>query len=97
MLLPIYWLKEESYWEDQELYTNMSMPLKAGTFVLCARPCLYNPFWQMIRYDEENILLNSRWHGIYSFNMKTYEVKKIESFTENNYTSIFWTPTSVCG
>ena len=27
MLLPIYWLKEESYWEDQELYTNMSMPL----------------------------------------------------------------------
>ena len=27
MLLPIYWLKGESYWEDQELYTNMSMPL----------------------------------------------------------------------
>ncbi|RAZ93190.1 hypothetical protein DK853_41545, partial [Klebsiella oxytoca] len=39
-------------------------------------PVYYNPFWQMIRYDEENILLNSRWHGIYSFNMKTYEVKK---------------------
>ena len=52
-------------------------------------PVYYNPFWQMIRYDEENILLNSRWHGIYSFNMKTYEVKKIESFTENNYTSIY--------
>lgn len=27
MLLPIYWLNEESYWEDQEPYTDMSMPL----------------------------------------------------------------------
>ena len=98
MLLPIYWLKEESYWEDQELYTNMSMPLISWNLLYYAQdPVYYNPFWQMIRYDEENILLNSRWHGIYSFNMKTYEVKKIESFTENNYTSIYLTPTSVCG
>ena len=33
-------------------------------------PVYYNPFWQMIRYDEENILLNSRWHGIYSLSSK---------------------------
>lgn len=52
-------------------------------------PAFYTPFWEMIRYDDENILLNSRWHGIYSFNMTTYELKKIESFAENNYTSIY--------
>ncbi len=52
-------------------------------------PACYNPFWQMIRYDEENILLNSRWHGIYSFNIKSREMKKIESSAEKNYTCIY--------
>lgn len=52
-------------------------------------PAYYTPFWEMIRYDDANILLNSRWHGIYSFNTVTCELKKIESFTEENYTSIY--------
>lgn len=52
-------------------------------------PAYYTPFWEMIRYDDVNILLNSRWHGIYSFNTVTCELKKIESFTEENYTSIY--------
>ncbi|MDD3036913.1 hybrid sensor histidine kinase/response regulator transcription factor [Bacteroides sp.] len=53
-------------------------------------PALYNPFWEMIRYDEENILLNSRWHGIYSFNLKTREFNKATTFDEKNYTSIYF-------
>lgn len=52
-------------------------------------PAYYTPFWDMLRYNEENILLNSRWHGIYLFNLKTNELKKIESFTEKNYTRIY--------
>lgn len=52
-------------------------------------PALYNPFWEMIRYDEENILLNSRWYGIYSFNLKTKEFGKVTTFDEKNYTSIY--------
>lgn len=52
-------------------------------------PAYYTPFWQMVRQDDENILLNSRWHGIYSFNLKTNELKKIESFAEKDYTSIY--------
>lgn len=52
-------------------------------------PAYYTPFWEMIRYDDEHILLNSRWHGIYTFNMKTCELKKVESFTEKNYASIY--------
>lgn len=52
-------------------------------------PALYNPFWEMVRYDEDNILLNSRWHGIYSFNMVTREFSKVTAFDEKNYTSIY--------
>lgn len=51
-------------------------------------PSFYTPFWKMIRTDHEHILLNSRWHGIYSFNLKTGELKKIDSFAEKNYTGI---------
>lgn len=51
----------------------------------------------MIRFDDENILLNSRWHGIYSFNMRTYELKKIESFTEKTIPAFIWTLITVFG
>lgn len=30
-------------------------------------PAYYVPFWEMVRYDDEHILLNSCWNGIYSF------------------------------
>lgn len=52
-------------------------------------PAFYTPFWKMIHYDDEHILLNSHWHGIYSFNLRTNELKKIESFAEKNYTAIY--------
>lgn len=56
---------------------------------LAKDPAFYTPFWEMIRYDEQHILLNSRWHGIYSFNLRTKVLEKIESFNEKNYTSIY--------
>lgn len=43
----------------------------------------------MVRYDDEHVLLNSCWNGIYSFNIKTRELKKIETFTSKSYTAIF--------
>lgn len=49
----------------------------------------YNPFWKMIRYDDEHILLNSHWNGIYSFNIKTNELEKLDEFTGKSYTCIF--------
>lgn len=49
---------------------------------------VYIPFWEMVRYDDQNILLNSCWAGIYKYNMKTNALKKLESFTENNYSCI---------
>lgn len=52
-------------------------------------PAYYVPFWEMVRYNDEYILLNSYWNGIYSFNLKTHELKKIEAFTEKSYTTIF--------
>ena len=48
----------------------------------------YTSFWEMIRYDEETVLLNSRWRGIYSLDLVNFEIKKIESFTGINYTAI---------
>lgn len=52
-------------------------------------PDSYNPFWKMIRYDEHTILLNARWYGIYSFNLKTNQLKKVDDFKEGNYTSLY--------
>lgn len=52
-------------------------------------PASYNPFWKMIRYDDDTILLNARWYGIYSFNLKTNQIKKVDAFKESNYTSIY--------
>lgn len=52
-------------------------------------PAYYVPFWDMVRYDDEHVLLNSCWNGIYSFNIKTRELKKIETFTSKSYTAIF--------
>ncbi|MEA5081899.1 MAG: two-component regulator propeller domain-containing protein [Dysgonamonadaceae bacterium] len=49
----------------------------------------FTTFWKMIRYDDETVLLNSRWHGIYSFDMKTSELSKIDSFTGDNYSTIY--------
>ena len=43
----------------------------------------------MVRYDDEHILLNSCWNGIYSFNIKTHELKKVDAFTGKSYTTIF--------
>lgn len=47
------------------------------------------PFWEMVRYDDEHILINARWNGIYSFNVRTFGLEKLETFNEKNYTSIF--------
>ena len=52
-------------------------------------PAYYVPFWEMVRYDDEHILLNSCWNGIYSFNIKTHELKKVDAFTGKSYTTIF--------
>lgn len=47
------------------------------------------PVREMIRYDEDTILLNTKWRGIYSFDLKTHKVKKIDSFSEKHYSSIY--------
>ena len=53
-------------------------------------PDFYTPFWQMVRYDDSHILLNSRWHGIYSFDLNTNELEKVDYFSEQNYTNIYF-------
>lgn len=52
-------------------------------------PALNIAFWGMLRYDDEHILLNSKWYGIYSFNLKTNELKKESYFPKENYTSMY--------
>lgn len=71
------------------IYKYVYATRKIEPLYYAQEPAFYTPFWQMIRYDEEHILLNSRWHGIYSYNLRTAEFKKIEYFNETNYTSIY--------
>ena len=49
----------------------------------------YTTFMDMVRYDEETVLLNSRWRGIHSMNILNYEIQKVEYFKGVNYTSIY--------
>lgn len=49
----------------------------------------YAPVWEMIRYDDESVLLNTQRSGIFSFNLKTNKVRKVDSFSGKNYSSIF--------
>ena len=46
-------------------------------------------FYEMVRYDEEHILINTRWHGIYFFNLKDASMERLEMFAGNNYTCIY--------
>lgn len=47
------------------------------------------PFRKMVRYDNKTILMNTQWNGIYSFNTETKQLKKMEEFTANNYSSFY--------
>ncbi len=49
----------------------------------------FTTFWEMMHYTDDTILLNSRWHGIYSFNLTNLELRKIDCFTGENYTAIY--------
>ena len=49
----------------------------------------YTPFLQMIKYDDDRILLNTKRHGIYSYKLSNGEIKKLNYLTGENYTSIF--------
>ena len=47
------------------------------------------PFRKMIQYDDKHILINTRWHGVYSYQLQTGKMKKVPYLTDGNYTSIY--------
>lgn len=49
----------------------------------------YTPFLEMIKYDDNQVLLNTQRHGIYSYQLSNGEMKKINYLKGENYTSIF--------
>lgn len=52
-------------------------------------PNLYVPFLQMIRYDERSILINSRWSGIYRYDLQQNKLTKLEELDLPKYSRIF--------
>lgn len=49
----------------------------------------YTPFLEMIKYNNDRVLLNTQRHGIYSYQLSNGEIKKLNYLTGENYTSIF--------
>lgn len=52
-------------------------------------PSGFTPFWEMIRYDKDQVYINTRWHGVYSYQLATGKMERIKYLSEGNYTSIF--------
>lgn len=46
-------------------------------------------FKKMLKYDENHILINTQWYGIYLFDLRTNQIKKIDAFPDKNYNSIY--------
>lgn len=52
-------------------------------------PSGHTTFLEMIRYDKNQVLLNTRWYGVYLFNLNSGEIKIIDYLTGSNYSKIF--------
>lgn len=52
-------------------------------------PSGFTPFLEMIRYDNDQVYINTRWHGVYSYRLSTGKLNKINYFSNGNYTSLF--------
>lgn len=52
-------------------------------------PSGYTPFLEMIRYDDNHVLINTQRHGVYSYRLTSGEIEKIDYLMGENYTSIF--------
>lgn len=59
------------------------------TLYLEQNPKTYISFRKMVRYDNRHILINTSWHGIYLFDLNTNQLKKIDHFTDQNYTCVY--------
>ncbi|WP_288360090.1 two-component regulator propeller domain-containing protein [uncultured Bacteroides sp.] len=62
---------------------------KWNTYFFKQLPNAHIPFRKMVYYDNNTILMNTQWNGIYSFNMKTKQLKRIEDFAADNYSAIY--------
>ncbi len=71
------------------IYKYVYATRRLESLLLAKNPATSCSFLQMIRYDDRHVLLNSRWYGIYSFDLDTNELNKLSVFNEGNYTDIF--------
>lgn len=52
-------------------------------------PSGYTPFLEMIRYNDDHVLINTQRHGVYSYHLTNGEIEKIDYLRGENYTSVF--------
>ena len=74
---------------DDVLYKYDYRTQRLVNMNLKQHPGAYMPFKQMIRYHAEEILINTGWWGIYSFNLKKQSLKKEDMFSEMKYSCIY--------
>lgn len=71
------------------LYKYEYTTRKLLTLYMASDPSGFTPFWEMICYDDDQVYINTRWHGVYSYQLSTGKLVKINYLSEGNYTSIF--------
>ncbi len=52
-------------------------------------PSGHTTFLEMVRYDKDRVILNTRWYGVYFFNLNSGEIKIIDYLSGGNYSKIF--------
>lgn len=50
---------------------------------------LYNSYIDLVRYDEDIILVNTRWFGVYSYNLKTHEFVEVPYVSKGNISALY--------
>ena len=72
-----------------ELYYYSFNDMKVETLPMEGLKTIYNGFINLIRYDSQTILINTRWHGLYSYNLQTHAIEKLTNIQAKNISSIY--------
>lgn len=46
-------------------------------------------FLHMLLYDSDHVLINTRWYGVYLYDLQTASLKKLDYLSERNYPCLF--------
>ena len=48
----------------------------------------YSSFYHIEKYGSQHLLLNTRWHGVYQYNLKTRHLSRLEYIPQGNHSAL---------